>query len=40
MFYTLALLGQDPVESHKKLDVEIWGAKEAAEYMRKYMAKD
>jgi hypothetical protein len=39
MFYALANLGQDPLVFHKKLDVDIWGAKEAAEYMQKYMPK-
>ena len=35
MFFALASLGQDPVKFHDKLDVEIWGAKEAAKYMQK-----
>ena len=37
MFFGLASLGQNPVDFHKKLDVEIWGLREAAEYMKKYM---
>jgi hypothetical protein len=37
MFFALASLGQDPVEYHNKLDVEIWGAKDAAKYMRRYL---
>ena len=40
MFYTLANIGQDPVKFHNKLDIEIWGAMEAAEYMQKFMHKD
>ncbi|MDO8556669.1 MAG: hypothetical protein Q7R96_05870, partial [Nanoarchaeota archaeon] len=37
LLYTLALLGEDPVAYVKKLDVEIWGVEEAAEYMRQFM---
>jgi hypothetical protein len=37
MYFALASLGQDPAEVHKRLDVYVWGAKEAADYMRKYM---
>jgi hypothetical protein len=40
MYFALASLGQDPTHFHKKLDVEVWGAKEAAEYMKQYMPKD
>ena len=39
MFFALASLGQDPVKFHDKLDVEVWGAKEAAHDLRKYMPK-
>ncbi len=37
MFFALASLGQDPLVFHKKLGVEVWGAKEAAEYMRQHL---
>jgi len=37
MFFALASLGQDPVKFHDKLDVEVWGVKEAAKYMQRYM---
>lgn len=39
MFFALANLGQDPLEHFKKIDIEVWGAMEAAEYMRKYIPK-
>ena len=39
IFFASANLGKDPLELHKKLDTEVWGAKEAAEYMRKFMKK-
>ncbi|MCX6770295.1 MAG: hypothetical protein NT051_06530 [Candidatus Micrarchaeota archaeon] len=38
MFYTLALLNQNPVAYYEKLDVDVWGAREAATYMIQYMA--
>ncbi len=37
MFFALASLGQDPVAFHDKLDVEVWGAKDAALYIRQQM---
>ena len=37
MFFALANLGQNPVEYHDKLDIEVWGARDAAEFMRKFM---
>jgi hypothetical protein len=37
MFFALASLGEDPVKFHDKLDVDVWGAKDAATYMRKHM---
>jgi len=40
MFFALASLGKDPVEYYKKLGVEIWGAEDAAIYMRGKMHKD
>lgn len=40
MFFALASLGEDPVEYYKKLGVEIWGAEDAAIYMRGKMHKD
>ncbi|MBI4919203.1 hypothetical protein HY837_04685, partial [archaeon] len=40
MFFALANLGKDPVQYHDKLDVEIWGAKAAAEYMRQFLPKN
>jgi hypothetical protein len=39
MFFALANLGEDPIKFYNKLDIEIYGAKDAAEYMRRYMAK-
>lgn len=39
-YFALASLGQDPAEAHKKIDVYVWGAKEAADYMRKYMPQN
>jgi len=39
MLYAVANLGQDPVEYHDKIDVTIWGARDAAEYMRQYLPK-
>lgn len=39
MFYAFANLGVDPVEQCDKIDIEIWGAKDAAVYMRKYLPK-
>jgi len=39
MFHALSQLGQDPVQYHDKLDIEIWGAKDAAKYMKKFMPK-
>jgi len=39
MFFALANLGQDPVEYFKQLDIEVWGADKAAEYMRPFMPK-
>lgn len=39
IFYSLALLGKDPVEFCARLDIEVWGAKEAAKHMRQYMPK-
>lgn len=40
MFFALASLGQDPVKFHQKLDIEVWGAKEAAEHMKQYMSRE
>ena len=40
MFFALASLGQDPLDFHKKLDIEVWGAKEIAQYMREYMPRE
>lgn len=37
MFYSLAILGEDPAEYCNNIDFEIWGAKESAKYMRQYM---
>ena len=37
MFFALASLGKNPITFYKKLDVEIYGAKDSAEYMTKYM---
>ncbi|OGC06853.1 hypothetical protein A2526_05450 [candidate division WOR-1 bacterium RIFOXYD2_FULL_36_8] len=37
IFFALASLGSDPMFFYTKLDVEIWGAREAAEYMRQFM---
>ncbi len=37
MFFALASLGKNPVEFYNKIDVEIWGAKDAAEYMQKFL---
>lgn len=39
MFYAFANLGVDPVEQFKKIDIEVWGAEDAAVYMRKYLPK-
>lgn len=39
MFFTLASLGQDPLTYHDKLDVEVWGAKDVAIFMKDYMPK-
>ena len=39
MFFALANLGQDPVEYFKQLDIEVWAADKAAEYMRQFMPK-
>ncbi len=39
LFFAIASLGKDPVEFQQKLDVEVWGSKENAEYMRQYMPK-
>ena len=39
MFYSLAMLGKDPVEYYERLDIEIWGAKETAEHMQGLMRK-
>ncbi len=39
MFFALANLGQDPVRFKDKLDIEIYGVEEAANYMRKFMPK-
>ncbi|HOI18317.1 MAG TPA: hypothetical protein PLX15_00430 [Candidatus Woesearchaeota archaeon] len=39
LFFALASLGKDPMDYYNKLDVEIWGAKDVAEYMRQYMPK-
>lgn len=40
MFFSAALLGQDPVKLHDKLDTEIWGVKKAAHYMRRFMPRE
>lgn len=40
MFFAVANLGKDPLDFHKKLDVEVWGAKEAAQYMQQYMPRE
>jgi hypothetical protein len=37
IFYAAANLGKDPLEMYKKLDIEVWGAKETAEYIRQFM---
>lgn len=39
MFYALANLGKDPVMYHDMLDIEVYGAKPAAEYMQSFMPK-
>lgn len=36
MFFALASLGQDPVQYHDLLDIEIWGARDAATYMQQF----
>lgn len=40
MFFALASLGQDPLTFYAKLDVDVWGAKEAAEYMRRFSGRE
>jgi len=40
MFFALANLGQDPVKYHDKLDIEVWGAKDVAQYMKQFMPKE
>jgi hypothetical protein len=40
IFFVAASFGDDPVEYFKMLDIEIWGAKEVAEYMRAYRRED
>lgn len=44
MFYALASLGEDPVpyfeQIEDELDMEIWGARDAAVYMRQYMREN
>jgi hypothetical protein len=40
MFFALASLGKNPLDFHKKLDLEVWGAKEAAKYMQQYMPNE
>lgn len=39
MFYALSQLGQDPVRFHDMLDVDVWGAKDAAIYFKQFMPK-
>jgi len=39
MFFALANLGQDPMKFHDMLDIEVYGTKGAAEYMRQFMPK-
>ena len=36
MFFALASLGQDPIQYHDLIDLEIWGAKDAAVYMQQF----
>ena len=36
MFFALASLGQDPVQYHDLIDLEIWGARDAAVYMQQF----
>ncbi|MBT7902523.1 hypothetical protein HN587_01580 [Candidatus Woesearchaeota archaeon] len=40
MFFALSMLGQNPEVYFKKIDIEIWGAVEAAKYMKQFMPKD
>jgi len=39
IFFALATLGKDPVEAFKKLDLEIYGAEKAVEYMKQFLPK-
>ncbi|HLC53715.1 MAG TPA: hypothetical protein VJK03_04170 [Candidatus Nanoarchaeia archaeon] len=39
MYYAVANLGQNPVDFHVKLDIEIWGARSAADYMTQYLSR-
>lgn len=36
IYFALSQLGQDPVEFDAMLDIEVWGSKDAAAYMRRY----
>ena len=40
VFFLLASLGYDPMLGFNKIDTYIWGAKEAAKYMRQYMPQE
>lgn len=37
IYFTLAMLGEDPLKYHNMLDTEVWGARDAAKYMRKFL---
>jgi hypothetical protein len=40
LFYALASLGQDPKIYLEKIDIDVWGAEEAAIYMKEFMPKE
>ncbi|MEK7376630.1 MAG: hypothetical protein AABZ57_05660, partial [Candidatus Margulisiibacteriota bacterium] len=37
VYFALASLGQDPIIYDSKLDLDVWGSKDAAIYMRIFM---
>lgn len=39
LFFALASLGKEPVDFYERLGVDVWGAQEAAEYMRQYLPR-
>ena len=39
LYFALASLGENPSAYHQKIDLEVWGSKEAASYMLNYMPK-